>query len=145
MSLCHFIKENNQDLTFRKPLEKQPHCLHSRRLTRAALGGNLMYPCTVLINSKWDRSLIYVNAVHHETFFYVLKRFEQISKTYTPYSPKRRIKSLKVRDMWRKSPRIMTVVQVLGLLFSMYRKRGSIFVLTMLFGTTDSVGSFLSA
>lgn len=110
-----------------------------RRVTRAALTSPTISPFVVLLNSQCDQSMITVTGFDHRTFVYLLRLFKPLYDTYTPYSHDGHIRLVRLQGGRRGRPRSMDAVKCLGLILAWHRTRGSMYVLNIMFGVTESV------
>lgn len=124
---------------FRYRLQAEEYFKRERKIPRVALLLPSDAPFQQLYMCGSDPSLITLTGLDHAAFSYVLQRFSVLYTKYSPYSVDGKIRKLALTQRGR--PRSMSSDQCLGLCLAWTRTRGSMAILSLLFGVTGSVVS----
>lgn len=123
----------------RKVMSDEDYMRRVRKIPRRALLDPNAAPFQRLFTSGNDSSLITLTGLNHNSFNYVLEKFHILYTKFSPYSTHGKIR--KLSETQRGRPRLMTSAQCLGLTLAWTRTRGSMAILSLLFGATGSVVS----
>jgi len=133
-------KSNKKKRTFKQRISFERRRLCDRRIPRHSLSEPKKSVFTVMFESGEDHSLVTYCGLNHYGFSELLKLFEPVYNSFTPYSSEGRIRPLNPNSS-RGRKRSMNALQCLGLCLAWTRSRGSINSLCMIFGITNSVCS----
>lgn len=78
--------KHNKRVGFRNFLATDARRRQNHRITRKALQHPFSSAFNILYDSKYDQSLITFCGLNHKTFLYLLYLFEQLYKTFSPYT-----------------------------------------------------------
>lgn len=131
------LRDETKHARLRDRLNAEGRRRRDRRVPRVALQAPKMSAWVTLFGSASDQALITLTGLDHTSFRYILNIFQPFYDGLTPYSRSGAIEKRSRAAAGRK--RSMSACDCLGLALSWYRTRGSITVLCMLFGITNSV------
>jgi DDE superfamily endonuclease len=128
---------------FRYRLNEEGRRRRDRNIPRNALPAPKDAPSPILYQSGDDGALITITGFDHETFSYILGKFEPYFNDFTPWTKSNdggfsyvRLNQSKSKGRGRR--RDVNSVACLGLVLSWYRFRGSEFILQGWFGFTGT-------
>jgi len=130
-------EEKRSKSYFKKRIHLIHRRLRDRRISRRALLAPAMSAFSTMFGSGCERSLVTFCGLNHHGFDELMKLFQPVYDTHTPYSSDGRIARL--TGVGR--PRSMTASHCLGLCLAWMRCTGSSHNLCAIFGITGSVCS----
>jgi len=141
--LLEQVVNEEQRSLFRRMLTVEGHHRRDRRIHRCSLVDPNESPFRVLFESNSDPDLITFCGLDHAAFNELNNIFKPIYDSYTPVSRPcdgvfHRLPTHQVDEARRGRPRLLDSVGGLGLTLAWTRSRGSVALLDMCFGITDS-------
>jgi len=116
------------------------HPIEDRRIPRIALVDPNLSPWVKVYTSGSERSMVTFTGLNYAAFHFLSLKFEPLYNAYTPYSTSGKIVLKRVNRRFRR-PRSLDGRGCLALVLAHLRSKGSLNILSQLFGTTGSVTS----